>query len=350
MTVASVDQTTRSSSDGESSASKQSESKAGMGGGNLQMEQLHALVDVHLLAPAKTMTARDRLDAEFVEAEATQVASTAPAKSDDAPSPAPGAPTAADTAAPEQAKEQGQEQVAAQDQAEKPSDEPPMTGSCDRMWARVALKPKSESDKIASKQTERTKTASAKPGAGETNAEIRKVWMWGNVALHQDPKKDKDKSAGRSDKKGNDASGEALYLDNRGTNKAITYVYQRDPTEKTYLPGPLPPARVENNDIKNHGRGHYPDEPGDRPGLGLRARNTHATGRPGLPDRQSARRPMRKRTTTRRMATPILGRLRPTPRSRFAPRPWPRTMSRMNPRLPRTMRPTPSRRPAPACR
>ena len=28
------------------------------------------------------------------------------------------------------------------------------------------------------------------------------------------------------------------------------YVYQRDPTEKTYLPGPLPPARVENDDIK----------------------------------------------------------------------------------------------------
>ena len=33
-------------------------------------------------------------------------------------------------------------------------------------------------------------------------------------------------------------------------NKAISYIYQRDPTEKTYLPGPLPPARVENNDIK----------------------------------------------------------------------------------------------------
>ena len=33
------------------------------------MEQLHALFDVHLLAPAKTMTARERFDAEFVEAE-----------------------------------------------------------------------------------------------------------------------------------------------------------------------------------------------------------------------------------------------------------------------------------------
>ncbi len=194
ITVASIDRATRSSSDGESSVNEESSSKAGMAGGNLQMEQLHALVDVHLFAPAKTMNARDRFDAEFVETEATQVASSVPPKSDDAPSLTPGAPTAADTAAPEQVKEQDQEQVAAQDQTNKPSDEPPMTGSCDRMWARVALKPKSEPDKISSKHTERTKTASTKPGAGETNAEIRKVWMWGNVALHQDPKKDKDKA------------------------------------------------------------------------------------------------------------------------------------------------------------
>ena len=82
--VASMDQTTRSSPDGESSASKERSSKSGMGGGNLQMEQLHALVDVHLNAPAKTMTARDRLDAEFVELEATEVASTTPPKSKDA--------------------------------------------------------------------------------------------------------------------------------------------------------------------------------------------------------------------------------------------------------------------------
>ena len=48
---------------------------------------------------------------------------------------------------------------------------------------------------------------------------------------------------------GQEASGEALYLDNRGTNNALTYIYQRDPTETTYLPGPLPPARVENAEI-----------------------------------------------------------------------------------------------------
>ena len=84
--------------------------------------------------------------------------------------------------------------------------------------------------------------------------------MWGNVALHQDPAEGKTK--------GQDASGEALYLDNRGTNKAITYIYQRDPNEKTYLPGPLPPARVENQEIKITAAGIIQDEPGDRPGLG----------------------------------------------------------------------------------
>ena len=73
-----------------------------------------------------------------------------------------------------------------------------MTGSCDRMWARVALKPKSEPDKASSKQTGNTKTAATKPGAGETNAEIRKVWMFGNVALHQDPKKDKRNKTSRT--------------------------------------------------------------------------------------------------------------------------------------------------------
>ena len=58
---------------------------------------------------------------------------------------------------------------------------------------------------------------------------------------------------GNKDSNGQDkeASGEALYLDNRGTNKAIAYVYQRDPIEKIYLPGPLPPARVERTRIRS---------------------------------------------------------------------------------------------------
>ena len=42
--------------------------------------------------------------------------------------------------------------------------------------------------------------------------------------------------------KGEEASGEALYLDNRGKDKAITFIYQREPNATTYFPVPsLPP-------------------------------------------------------------------------------------------------------------
>ena len=54
----------------------------------------------------------------------------------------------------------------------------------------------------------------------------------------------------RGQDQGAGARGEAIYLDNRGPNKAITYVYQRDPTEVIYLPGPLPPALVENETMQ----------------------------------------------------------------------------------------------------
>ena len=64
--------------------------------------------------------------------------------------------------------------------------------------------------------------------------------MWGNVAIHQDPAEGKSK--------GQDASGEAIYLDNPAKNKTITLVYQRDPYETKPRPGPLPPARVENDE------------------------------------------------------------------------------------------------------
>ena len=45
-----------------------------------QIERLRAYRDVHLIAPAKTMTARERLDAEFIQAESPQVAANASTK------------------------------------------------------------------------------------------------------------------------------------------------------------------------------------------------------------------------------------------------------------------------------
>jgi hypothetical protein len=226
-------------------------------GGGLQMERLLAVRDVHLLAPSKTMTARQRLDAEFVAAPATSVAAPATSVAAAAPAKADGDSSSV-APKPEQVEEQepgsakSPEQLAASDQPEKKPAEPPaeplMVGSAEQIWAMVELEPNPNRGQASNKQaadtksasTTKTTTASTGRGSTETNAQIRKVWMWGNVALHQDPAQGKSR--------GQNASGEAFYLDNRGENKAISYVYQRDPTEKTRLPGPLPPAWVEDED------------------------------------------------------------------------------------------------------
>ncbi|MFI5455416.1 MAG: hypothetical protein ACHRXM_08180 [Isosphaerales bacterium] len=219
-------------------------SDAPPGGGNFQIERLRAIRDVHLIAPAKTMTARERLDADFVDAAPAAVATAAPAKGG-----ASSSSTATNTAQvqePGSGPAPGQEQVAAQDQAETPAPEPLMVGSADRVWAKIEVKPNTAAQAGSSQGTPGTgtkaRTASGMPGSGETTSEIRNVWMWGSVSLHQDPE--------QGETKGKDASGEAVYLDNRGPGKVISYVYQREPNEKTYLPGPLPPARVENGDMK----------------------------------------------------------------------------------------------------
>jgi hypothetical protein len=216
--------------------------EAGRGGGKLEIEKLHALRDAHLTAPAKTMTARERLDADFIKAQATHVATTNATGADASGAAAerPVQPQQQDVNAANE-----DEQVTAQPTAEKPPTEPPMIGSCDRLWAKIIIMPKPEPapDQALAQRLKKAKTVAARKGSGktETDAEVRNVWMSGNVALHQDPAEGKTK--------GQDAFGEALYLDNRGPNQAITYIYQRDPTEKTYLPGPLPPAHVENQDI-----------------------------------------------------------------------------------------------------
>ncbi len=215
-------------------------------GGGLQVEKMHARVDVHLIAPGKTMTARDLLDAEFVDAEPEKVASTREEPRRDATSDTSSSVDSATDSEQTQPAPETQVAAAPSPPKEPAEDEPPMIGSCDRLWARIALTPKPAAAKQSTEETtaDLTRAPGRKP-SGEMNADIRKVWMFGNVALHQDPKKPKDNDKNASaDRKGQDASGEAIYFDNLGPNKAISYVYQRDPTETTWLPGPLPPARV----------------------------------------------------------------------------------------------------------
>ena len=121
-----------------------------------------------------------------------------------------------------------------------------MTGSAERIWAKIVQSPGSSLGSGSGNRTTATKTAigTAKTTAAapESNAEVREVWMWGNVAVRQEP------AAGKA--KGQEATGEAIYLDNRGKDKLHSRVYQRDPSEKTPRPGPLPRARVENDDNK----------------------------------------------------------------------------------------------------
>ena len=227
----------------ETSAGESQTKQASPGGGSLQMERLLALQDVHMLAPAKIITAHQRLDAEFVEVPmapatpATSMAATRPVKVDNTTNVT--APNL--NAVPEKARVLGQssEQATASDQPEKePLAEPLMVGSAEQIWARLDMEP---NPNRGSGSGAKPKTASTRRGSTESKATIRKMWMFGNVALHKDPAKGKSK--------GQRGLGEAFYLDNRGENKAITYLYQHDPREKASpLPSPLPPAWVEDEE------------------------------------------------------------------------------------------------------
>lgn len=212
----------------------------GLGGGGFRIDRLLAFRDAHLTAPGKKLTARSRLDAEFIE-EKPPKPPPAPAQG------APAEPTASETPAPTEGDEQ-----APGEPAEPPAAEPPprpVVGSAERIWAKVATLPDAPGP-VATPPAELAKTSpqpaiassatttpprSSAGGLG-SRSEVRKVWMFGDVALHQDPE------PGRT--QGDEVYGEAVYLENPGPNKAITHVYQRDPTEDPPRPGPLPLAWV----------------------------------------------------------------------------------------------------------
>jgi hypothetical protein len=139
-----------------------------------------------------------------------------------------------------------------------------MTGVADRIWAKVALKPgtklearssprgarttgtnASEDSTIASAGTPES-TASGSPA--DSNTEIRETWMRGDVALHEDADPAQLKDGAKA--KGQDITGDALYMLNRGEGKMIARVYQRnpDPRDGPPRPGPLPLAKVSNDE------------------------------------------------------------------------------------------------------
>jgi hypothetical protein len=256
-----------------------------------QIERLLALRDAHLIAPSRTMTARQRLDAEFVEAPPLSP-TTQPvpqAQSGHAENNVETQGTATEANQTEnQAIQQGEttELPPEQDQPQAQTADPPIVGSAERIWAKIALAPEDPSGAGAAKSKQAEETALAqhgvkRPGAAQnpfgSNAEVRNIWMWGSVAVHQDP------AEGRM--QGQDATGEALYLENRGKDKTLTYIYRRDPTEDPPRPGPLPYASASTEDRSIMGNLIRIDQATDRVWVDGPGMSTQLTDRGFLSDK-----------------------------------------------------------------
>jgi len=116
--------------------------KADPGGGGFQIDRLVALRDVHLLAPSKTMTARARLDADFVDAVPTPVASAPTTKAESTPNSSPANVDAPQAQSQAQVQEAGStpssEPVVAQKPEETQPTDPPMTASPNESGPRLS--------------------------------------------------------------------------------------------------------------------------------------------------------------------------------------------------------------------
>lgn len=186
-------------------------------GAAYEIRTLVALGDVQLKSPGRTLTARDRLDAEFETPIPTVVV-------DARDRPAPTAiPTPASTAASKpEASKPGEGNPPRTPAADRPV-EPEARAVANRVWARVRLKP-AKGPTVAS-------NAQAKPaaptglfgsgGAGGEQAEIDQVFLRGAVSVHQDP------GAGKT--KGTDVTGEAVDVFNNGNGTSRFIVFDRDP-------------------------------------------------------------------------------------------------------------------------
>lgn len=199
--------------------------KAGMA---YDIHKLVALGNVLLKSPGKTLTARDRLDAEFE----TPVGPTVIVDGRDRPTPAlPNAPSPAKPAAKPAA---GTPSTPAAS-PERPV-EPEARAVADRVYAKVKLTPAPASSGPA------VAAASAPAGglfggggAGGKRAEIDKVFLRGAVSFRQDPAPGKTK--------GTTVSGEAVDLFNSGEGATKFIVFERDPNApaKASDPPPAPP-------------------------------------------------------------------------------------------------------------
>ena len=277
--------TNGASADGVKSAGQET-TGGGLGGGGLEVERLRAFRDVHALVPDKKMEGRKVMDLQFVEAEPTPVvASTTSAPSADGAGRGAGAGSGpgerAGTSSKVRSPRRGQP-------AQKPPAEPTMTGVADHIWANVARKPGSGLDSIEpeshagggqadghERQHRGGRRRQAPPPlsprrSGDSDTDIREAWLRGNVALHQDspPDKPENPDGTKAKPKSQDITGEAVYLDNhKGKGKMLAWVFYRDPNQPP-RPGPLPWAKVANDDMTIRSEQAHPAGPGARQGLG----------------------------------------------------------------------------------
>jgi len=201
-------------------------------GAAYDIQKLVALGNVLLKSPGKTLTARDRLDAEFE----TPVGPTVTVDARDRPTPTvPGAPSPAKPAAKPAAAGTPPAPAAA---PERPA-EPEARAIGDRVYAKVWLKPAPASSGPANADTAAPAGGLFGGGAGGKRAEIDKVFLRGAVSFCQDP------APGKA--KGTTVTGEAVDLFNSGGGATRVIVFERDPNApaKATEPTPAPPKAKE---------------------------------------------------------------------------------------------------------
>jgi hypothetical protein len=237
-------------SEAQATGKSRNSGQSGTPNSSFQIEKLLALRDVHLVAPSKNLTARERLEAKFDELIKPVAAPPADANGSGETSSAPaGQPAASDGGAPEENPKQ-----AAPASPEKPA-ERNMIVVANRVDAKIVIDPSKQENKKDAGKSARGRSSgpvslSSSSNEGDSGYEIREVRLFGGVSLHQDP------SPGKL--KGEDATGEGLILVTDGPGRAIFNLYDIDPTlpkeeREAIRKRSVPPARVVTEDMTIEG-------------------------------------------------------------------------------------------------
>jgi hypothetical protein len=207
----------------QSPAQAQAQAQAQPGGGKFDIELLRAVDDVHLVAPGRTLSARDVLVSVFETLPAAPSGTAvAPAGGTPAVASAAGGPTApvgAPVGAQAAAPAAPPATQAEAKPATKPAD-PDVRVQANHVWARITLRPKAEQGGAASTGTG-TATADRSGPGNNTQSEVREARLRGAVYFHEDPAPGKQR--------GTNVTGEAIDVTNLGENRMYFKVYNIDP-------------------------------------------------------------------------------------------------------------------------